>query len=156
MNLFVDHYVRNYNLPGTWQYQEWNQVWNAKYLFDRFLVWFLPLEIATFTLETWVETPLTTSALFFIPCTVLAFWWGLSWHLIELATVYPSETWLLHPPLLPIPIIVLYLAGTHCCSLPDKDRLERTPDPANAVWHRAQKELLSGLPPGALSEYSDP
>jgi hypothetical protein len=78
----VDRYTRIYDLPRTWCYQEWNQVWNAKELFDQFSVWFPPPEIArqtlTFTLETWVEKKLTTAALLFIPHTVPAFWWSLS------------------------------------------------------------------------------
>jgi hypothetical protein len=110
----------------------------------------------TFTLGTWVEKPLTTSALFFIPRTVPpAFWWGLSRNLVELTMVYPLETPLFHLPLLPIPIIVLNL-GPHHCSLSDKDRLEQTPDPANAFWQQEQKALLHNLPLGKLSEYGDP
>lgn len=69
-------------LPCPWRYQEWNQVLLAEDLFDRFTVWFPPAEIAcqilTFTLEAWVEKPITMPALFFIPQTVPAFWWGLS------------------------------------------------------------------------------
>jgi hypothetical protein len=155
----VDRYIRIYDLPQTWHYQEWNQVWNEEDLFNQFLVWFPPPKIArqtlTFTLETWVEKKLTTAALFFIPPMVPAFWWGLSRHLVQLTTVYPTETPLVHHPLLPIPIIVLYL-GPHHCSLLDKDRLEQTPDPSNAFWHREQKALLRGLPPGTLLEYGDP
>jgi hypothetical protein len=151
----VDRYIRDYQLPSVWRYQEWNQVWRANDLFDRFSVWFPPPELArqtlTFTLETWCERPLTTAALFFIPRTVPAFWWGLSRHLSELATVYPHVTALLCPPLLPIPIIVLYLAP-YRRSLPTNTRLERTPLPPNALWHWEQRALLRGLPPGVLPD----
>ena len=60
-------------------------------------------------LETWAERPLTSSSLFFIPCTLPAFWWGLSHHIVELETIYPQLTLLRYQPLLPIPIVVLYL-----------------------------------------------
>jgi hypothetical protein len=67
-------------------------------------VWFLPPELAwqvlSFVLETWVKQPLITAALFFIPSTALAFWCGLSRNLC---------VQLRYLPLLPIPIIVLYL-----------------------------------------------
>jgi hypothetical protein len=151
----VDRYIRDYHLPSVWRYQEWNQVWRANDLFDRFSVWFPPPELArqtlTFTLETWCERPLTTAALFFIPRTVPAFWWGLSRHLSELATVYPHVTALFCPPLLPIPIIVLYLAP-YRRSLSTNNRLERTPLPPNAFWHWEQRALLRGLPPGVLPD----
>jgi hypothetical protein len=153
----VTRYVRDHQLPSVWRYQEWNQVWRANDLFDRFSVWFPPPELArqalTFTLETWCERPLTTAALFFIPRTVPAFWWGLSRHLSELATVYPHVTSLLCPPLLPIPIIVLYLAP-YRRSLSTNNRLERTPLPPNAFWHWEQRALLRGLPPGVLPDAS--
>ena len=155
----VRRYVCDYQLPSVWRYQDWNQVWEANDLFDRFSVWFPPPELArqvlTFTLETWCEQPLTTAALFFIPRTVPAFWWGLSRHLIELATVYPHVTSLVCPPLLPIPIIVLYLAP-YRRSLSNNSRLERTPLPPNAFWHWEQRALLRGLPPGILPEEGDP
>jgi hypothetical protein len=149
----VARYVLDYALPPLWRYQEWNQVWRAEDLFDRFSVWFPPPELArqalTFTLETWCERPLTTAALFFIPRTVPAFWWGLSRHLVELATVFPHVTFLLHPPVLPIPIIVLYLAP-YRRSLSDNNRLERTPLPPDSAWHWEQRALLRGLPPRTL------
>jgi hypothetical protein len=68
------------------------------------------------------------AALFFIPPTVPAFWWGLSRHSVELVTVCPHVTALLHPPLLPVPVFALCLAP-HRRSLSTDDRLEQTPLP---------------------------
>ena len=96
-------------------------------------------------LEAWAERPLTTSCLFFIPRTVPAFWWGLSRYLVELPTLYPHLTPLPIPPKVPIPIVVLYLPP-HERLLSSKDRLDITPVPANALWHRQQAALLRGLP----------
>ena len=101
-------------------------------------------------LETWAERPLTSSSLFFIPPTVLAFWWGLSCHLIELPTIYPHLTPLQYPPMLPIPIIVLYLPP-HQRSLSTKDRLAQAAVPANALWHWQQAALLRGLSPKPIN-----
>jgi hypothetical protein len=155
----VDFYVQDFDLPRIWRYQDWNMIWNANDLFDRFTIWFPPPDIAcqalTFTLETWVEKPLTTSALFCIPRAVPAFWWGLSRHLIELTTVYPHLVNLIYPPLLPIPIIVLYLGPYHH-SLPTKDRLERASLPSNFYWHQQQRTLLRGLPTWALADPGNP
>jgi hypothetical protein len=150
----VDSYVRNYQLAQRYVYCDWNTTWSARNYFDQLSVWFPPPEMARqvliFMLETWAERPLTTSSLFFIPRTVPAFWWGLSRHLIELPTIYPHLTPLHLPPVLPIPIVVLYLPP-HQRSLSTKDRLARSAVPANAFWHRQQAALLRGLPPRPIN-----
>ena len=149
----VDTYVANYNLSRSYVHCKWNSVWNARACFDTMSVWFPPPEIARqviiFMLETWAERPLTSSSLFFIPRTVPAFWWGLSRHIVELETIYPHLTPLRYQPLLPIPIVVLYLPP-HTRALSTKDRLARTPVPANAFWHREQAALLRRLPPKSV------
>jgi hypothetical protein len=65
--------------PCQW-FRNWEDQWDGRSVFGRLTVWFPPLEIArqviTFVLESWVECPRNTSALFFIPRTVPAFWFG--------------------------------------------------------------------------------
>jgi hypothetical protein len=138
-----------------WLYCDWSQCWDPTSLFDTLSVWCPPPEIArqliSYVLETWVEKPLTTSALFFVPRTVPAFWRGLSRHLLELPTIFPHKTPLRLPPLLPIPVLVLYLPP-YQRSLPTHDRLARTTPPARAKWHREQAALLRGLPPQRLPD----
>ena len=98
-----------------WRHQPWNTVWEAKAMLGHINVWYLPPEIArqaiTFTLETWVEHPSTTGALFVVPRVVPAFWHGLSRHIQELPLLQPLDPWapLQYPPLLPIPLVILYL-----------------------------------------------
>jgi hypothetical protein len=74
----VKSVLYEFELPTEWRYQPWHEVWDAGKLFHQCTVWFPPPEIARqaliFTLETWVETPLTTSALFFIPRTLAGSW----------------------------------------------------------------------------------
>jgi len=73
-SLIVNQIVQAFGLPPDWVHFPWDGSWNAAALFDNFSVWFPPPELARqaiiFTLETWVEKPLTTSALFFIPRTL--------------------------------------------------------------------------------------
>ena len=87
--VLVDQVLFTHLSPQPWHLQEWSSPWDGRLCFDRLTVWFPPPKLAcqviTFILETWVERPLTTSALFFIPWTVPAFWLGLSRYLIELA-----------------------------------------------------------------------
>jgi hypothetical protein len=110
----------------------WKAPWDAWACFDRLSVWFpeLARQVLIFMLETLAGRTITSSSLFFIPCPVPAFWWGLSRHLIELPTVHPHLTPLQHPPMLPIPIIVLCLPP-HQRSHSTKDRLacSATPTP---------------------------
>lgn len=135
-----------------WVHYSWNQEWKASFLFHKLSVWFPPPEIArqalSFFLNTWVEQPLTTSALFFIPRTLEGSWRGLSRYVQELKTIFPHETPLRFPPVLPIPIVVLYIAP-HQRSLPTdiEQRLERPADPAGSRWHREQAALMRGMPP---------
>jgi hypothetical protein len=149
----VEHYLSLYDLPRPWRYQDWRNPWDGEQCFDQLTVWFPPPEIArqaiSFALETWVERPLTTSALFFVPRTLMAFWHGLSRHLVELAPIYPHKTVMKYPPALPIPITVLYLP-CHVRTLP-LPRLDTPPLPNDARWHRQQAAHMRGLPPRALS-----
>jgi hypothetical protein len=152
----VYHYLARltqYGIPSSvtrWEYRDWTVPWNASSCFDICTVWFPPPEIArqviTFCLETWSERPLTTSFLFFVPRVVPAFWWGLSRHVHELATLYPHKTPLPRPPLVPIPVVVLYVSP-HTRTLPTKDRLARVALPANAAWHKREAASVRGLSP---------
>jgi hypothetical protein len=150
----VESVLEQYNLPQAWHYHPWKAMWDARTCFDRLTVWFPPPEVArqllSFILETWVERPETTSALIFVPRVVAAFWFGLSRHLFELTTIYPHLTPLRIAPVLPIPIVVLYLPP-FVRSLSPPRRLERPALPADFRWHRQQAAHLRGLPPRLLA-----
>lgn len=123
-------------------------------------IWFPPPEIArqaiSFMLAAYVQRPLTTSALFFVPRVVPAFWFGLSRHIIELPLVHPREHSLAVQPVLPIPIVVLYLAP-HVRMLPDpKSRMDRPSNPSGLKWHRTQAEILRGLQPSNIDVKASP
>ena len=155
----VDHYL--HQLPflgmrpplGIWRHQDWSENWAPESFFDVCTAWFPPPEIArqaiTFSLEIWAERPLTTSFIFFVPRVLPAFWYGLSRHIVELGTIYPHKTPLRFPLLVCIPIIVLYLSP-YLCSLPTKDRLAKSPLPANATWHQQQAASVRRLQPRPL------
>ena len=145
-------------IPGLppWTFYAWDQQWDARLCFGRTTVWFPPPELARqciyFLLETWCERPLDTAAIFFVPRTVPAFWWGLSKYIIELPTLYPHLTPLRKPSILPIPVTVL-LIPCHQRVLPNlSNRLERTTDPANVKWHREQAAYMHGLQPIHIPE----
>jgi hypothetical protein len=142
---------------SSWRLQQWDSVWNTRDMFDCLNVWFPPPELArqaiTFMLEAWVERPLTTSALFFVPRVVPAFWHGLSRYIRELPLLRPDDPWLpmAFPPRLPIPIVVLYLPAHVRSVTPARPRrLEPSADPDEVLWHTEQAELLRGLSPRSL------
>jgi hypothetical protein len=154
--LLVDHFHsmiphHGFRPPASpWHYRHWESTWDAASCFDRCTVWFPPPELARqvicFILDAWVEQPLTTSALIFVPRVVQAFWWGLCRHIKELGTIYPHLTPLRCQPLVPIPVVVLYLPP-HQRSLPTKDRLDFAAVPPEAYWHREQAAQMRGLSP---------
>jgi hypothetical protein len=147
----INHYISEFGLPPGYVLQDWNTEWLATPLLDTFSVWFPPPELARqaiiFTLSMWVQRPRTTSALFFVPRVVPGFWFGLSRHIKELAHFQPRDFPLFSQPVLPIPVIVLYLAP-HVPTIPSKhSRLDRPPAARGARWHRQQAEQMRGLPP---------
>ena len=137
----------DFSLPGTLRYHHWSKPW-GKHLFDHLSVWFPPPEIAhqclIGILEAWVERPLTTSALIFVPRTMVGNWSSLSKHLQELTVLDPRSTPFSHPPELPIPIIVLYLPS-HTRSLPSSSPLDPSPVPNRYRWHQRAAEAVRGL-----------
>ena len=142
----------------TYHLQEWNSPWEGAALLHQLTVWYPPPEIARqaiiFMLETWVEAPLTTSALFFVPRTVPSFWHGLSRHLEEVDCFIPSAKPLASPPLLPIPIIVLYLPR-HERTLPisrPPHRMDTDQHPSTIRWHEEQAALMRRLPPAPIHQ----
>lgn len=130
-------------------YQDWNSPWDARNFFHKTTVWFPPPEIARqailFALESWCEAATTSAALFIVPRILPAFWWGLSKHLVELKSIYPHKELMRRPPVLPIPVCVLYLPP-YVHRLPSHSRLERPTPPANLHWHKRQASLMHGLP----------
>jgi hypothetical protein len=152
----IRHYVSTHSLPPDFVLQDWNSEWLATPLLDTFSIWFPPPELARqaiiFMLSAWVQRPRTTSALFFVPRIVPGFWFGLSRHVRELPGFKPRDFPLAHQPVLPIPIIVLYIAP-HIPSIPAKhSRLDRPPAARGAGWHRQQAKLLRGLPSVPIAE----
>ena len=138
---------------STWKYMNWSIPWDVRKCFDRLMVWCPPPEFArqvlTFLLNTWVERPATTSALIFVPRTCSASRSRLSRFIQRVHTIYPSKTFLRFPPILPIPIEVLYLAPhSRVLSFPPS-RLDSTSLPASS-WHQDQAALMRGLPPTSL------
>ncbi|CAJ1968834.1 unnamed protein product [Cylindrotheca closterium] len=135
------------------QYRSWNQQWTADLCLHQTTVWCPPPELArqllTFLLNSWVECPFTTSALLFVPRVVEASWRHMSRYIEEIGTIYPHQTQLRFPPLLPIPIVVLHIAP-HTLSL-TPSRLDKTPTTAPS-WHAAQATLMRRLPDGIHQE----
>jgi hypothetical protein len=152
-NLIIS-YINRYHLPRDFVVQPWATQWWASHLIDRITVWFPPPEIArqaiTFVLSAWVQRPATTSALFFVPRVIPGFWFGLSRHIRELDLFRPREFALDTQPVLPIPVVVLYLAP-HVPSLRPRHRMDLPPTPKGLKWHRTEAELLRRLPPSSLA-----
>jgi len=150
----VEHCASTFKLPGNWETVPWRAYGHSHRVLDRATAWFPPPELArqliSFILESWVERPLTTSALIIVPRTVPAFWFGLSRYVRELTMFRPAEFPFVNPPRLEIPIVVLYLAS-HVRTLPPKNRLDRSPLPSGAIWHRKQAETMRRLPPRSLA-----
>lgn len=140
--------------PAHFHYP-WNSAWDARKCFHKTSVWFPPPEIARqvilFVLESWCEVPRTTAAIFIVPRIIPAFWWGLSKHITELPCIYPHLEALARPPLLPIPVCVLYLPP-YVHHVPTKNRLEQATAPENLHWHKRQAALMHGLPRRNLDE----
>jgi len=152
----VDDLVGHFSLPSLWRYQPWDSQWDAELLFDRFTVWFPPPEIARqaiiFTLQAWCERPLTTSAMFVVPRILPAFWRGLSKHIQEITVLYPTTFQFRVPPLLPIPVVVLYLPP-HTRSLPlPSSGVEPVAPSSGSAWHDRQAEAVRRLPPVPIAK----
>jgi len=151
----VRYLLFSFQLPEShWKHYSWNQPWRASLVFDTCTIWFPPPELGRqvliFLLETWVERPLSTSALVVIPRTLASSWRGLSRHIQEVCLLQPSDWTFKDPRRLPIPAMVLYLPR-HVRSLtqPPSDlsnRMDPFALPADARWHREQAALLRGLP----------
>ncbi len=114
----------------SWEGRRWDRPWEAEECFGRTTVWFPPPEIArsiiAFLLNSHIEVPLTTSALFFIPRIMSGAWRSLSRKLMELSPVDPLNADIFPPSILPIPITVLYLP-CHVRRTPNRNRLDVPP-----------------------------
>jgi len=110
-------------------------------LLDCLTVWCPPPEMAQqviiFELNTWMEQPLTTSAVFIIPQILPHQWQGLSHHLQKIITFEPCTQILEWQPTLPIPFVVLYL-GPQIHTLPEPPRMDGPPLSLMAQWHWEQ------------------
>ena len=88
----VDHFAASLGLAcKRWIHSPWSEPLMDSDLLHRYTVHCPPPELArqtiVFLLEAWVESPMDTGALIFVPRVVPAFWHGLSRHLTELAII---------------------------------------------------------------------
>merc|ERR1712232_724380 len=129
-------------------YYPWNSHWSERDCFGFTTIWCPPPELGrqviTFLLNMWVEQPRTTSAVVILPRTCSACYWGLSKYIRHCFTIYPAETPLYPPPVLPIPIEVFYIAP-HVPSLPLPSRHQPSFH-SNAYQHRKEADAMRGLP----------
>ena len=137
-------------LDVSWTHWRWDEPWIGQLLFGRLSVWTPPPEMASqtisFVLQTWIEQPYTTSALFFIPRILQREWRKLSRHIIELTPILPTAT--------PtqgqaqahlLPITVLFLPKFIPLLSSYQHRVDRSSLSKNARWHREQADVLRGL-----------
>jgi hypothetical protein len=122
---------------------KWDQPWIGAHQFDRLTIWTPPPEMASqtisFVLQTWVERPYTTSALFFIPRIQQREWRRLSRHLIELTPIQDQ------PQAHLLPVTVLFLPKFVPSLSLSQHRMDGAAIPTNARWHRQQADVLRGL-----------
>ena len=135
--------------PPTYNYYHWRSPLVESDCFWRLAVWCPPpelgLQVITFILNMWIEQPCTTSALIILPQTYAASYLGLSKYLRHVGTISPLDTSLKFPPILPIPIKVLYLAPHTPCLVPSPSMV--SPSHPEAKWHQTQAETMRRLPP---------
>jgi hypothetical protein len=140
--------------PGQCIRSTWDRPVEGVDLLHRRTFHYPPPELArqtiVFFLEAWVESPLDTGSIFFVPRVLPACWHGLSKHVMELDLVPASD---IHPsPLLPIPVIVLVV-------LPFSRVLTRKKQPAldsdrdtsgEQRAHKRAADHLRGLQPAPV------
>jgi hypothetical protein len=110
----------------------------------------LAQQATTFTLSAWVQRPCSTTALFFVPRVIQGFWFGLSRHIVELVLCKLRDYALHTQPLLPIPIVVLYLAP-HVPTLCSPTRVDLPAVPSNIRAHCTEAQHLRRLQPISLA-----
>lgn len=151
----IPNYHRAERRPGRedhprWEGRRWDSTWETTDAIDQLTVWFPPPEAAraliSFLLDCYVERPLSTSALLFIPRIMMASWRGLSKKITELPVLHPDVADLAFPPILPIPVTVLYLPPHHR-SPPSHNRLDKPPPPMRARVHRRQADQMRRVQP---------
>ena len=145
MNL-AEHYARQAGSTEVPRLHLWDRPWGSV-IFDHLSVWFPPPELARTCLigilEAWVERPHTTSALVFVPRVLAGSWMGLCRFIQEIDVIYPHLTPIPCPPLLSIPIVVLYLPP-HSRMLPSS-RIDPPPFPRGRAAHVKEATYVRGL-----------
>lgn len=125
----------------------WTEPFRGSGLLHRYTCHFPPPEMARqtliFYLEAWVESPLDSGAIFFVPRVLSAFWHGLSRHIEELPMV-PAES-LMPPTLLPIPLIVLVIKPHLRCLRSNAGMDSHRSAPRGAKAHKQQADQVRGL-----------
>jgi hypothetical protein len=149
----VDRIVNEHKLCWpSWNMVHWDKAFDPTLWLHNQTVWFPPPEIARQCLcafmEAWVESPLDTTALFFVPHVLPAFWHSLSKNITELGSIKASE--LSSPPPLPIPVIVLYIAPHIRCLPSPRDNYLDGYQPPGYREHKREAEAVRGLPPARL------
>ena len=148
----VDRVISEHKLSWTsWAMIHWDRKFDPTLWLHTQTVWFPPPEIARHCLcafmEAWVESPLDTAALFFVPRVLPAFWHNLSKNITEICNIQADE--LSSPPMLPIPVIVLYIAPHTRCLPPPRDDVDSYQPPGYRA-HKREAEEVRGLPPAVL------
>ena len=143
---------------SSWFYYDWRNSWRETWCFHRLTIWCPPLELGrqliTFLLNMWIEQPYSTSALVLIPRTCSAAYMGLSKYIWRIGSIYPAKTPLVVPPMLPIPIEVLYIAP-HIPSLPTASFRPSFSSP-ELFQHQKETGEMRRLPPVSLHAPSRP
>jgi hypothetical protein len=137
-------------------YINWFGIQDPENILDHLTFWCPPPEIAYqiiyFVLQYWTKGPLTTRALFLIPHILQKRWSRMSRHVQEIGAYDLSLVTLTRPPLVPIPLVLLYLAP-HQRTLPPPASLDPPGTSPDAYLHRKQARLLRELPPANLAEF---
>lgn len=143
----------------AWTPMDFSQLWDPNSWLDVTSVWFPPpelgAELISRVLETWVERPLSTAAVFVIPRILQSSWMGLSRHVRVIGEYRPHDMPPQEPtPLLPVPIVVLFLPCFHRTLTPLSvdARLDSTSRTPGARWHRQQATSMRGVQPLPLSD----
>jgi hypothetical protein len=145
--ILADHDVR----WPSWALIAWDAPHDPYAWIHHNTAWFPPPELARQCLcafmEVWVESPGDTAALFVVPRVLAAFWHNLSRHITELCTIPANE--LPYPPVLPIPVVVLYIPP-HVRSLaPHRTELDAH-QPPGYRQHKREADEMRGLLPAVL------
>lgn len=130
-----------------WQESPWEAPLPGKALLHRGTVYFPPPELAQANivrfLEAWVESAHDTCAIFVVPRVVTSRWRNLSRYVQEWGEIPASD--LNNPPVLPIPIVILYVLPHVRMLPPRRERMDPNIPAKLRKAHEREVEALRGL-----------